>query len=99
MRMRPRLSPPASTPRSASRPALRANGSVHELTTAEKLMPGKCVECHADEAKALESSIHGQAARTATRTLPNARPATAPSTSVKDEGDSTAANARKNHGR
>jgi cytochrome b subunit of formate dehydrogenase len=39
------------------------HGSVHELTTAEKLMPGKCVECHGDEVKALESSIHGQAAK------------------------------------
>src|SRR5208337_304006 len=39
------------------------HGSVHELTTAEKLIPGKCTECHAEEAKDLASSIHGQAAK------------------------------------
>jgi protein-arginine kinase activator protein McsA len=56
------------------------HGSVHELTTAEKLMPGKCTECHAEEVTALASSIHGQAAKTATPTRPNAYPATDPST-------------------
>ncbi|MGA7057212.1 MAG: cytochrome b/b6 domain-containing protein [Terriglobales bacterium] len=72
------------------------HGSVHELTTAEKLMPGKCVECHADEAKALESSIHGQAAKNGDPDAPKCTSCHGAIHSVKDEGDSTAANARKN---
>jgi cytochrome b subunit of formate dehydrogenase len=34
---------------------------VHEVTSAAKLAPAKCAECHADEVKQFHESIHGQA--------------------------------------
>src|SRR5271165_1566727 len=47
------------------------HGSVHELTAAAALLPGKCSECHADEVKSLAESIHGQAAKRSDPDSPN----------------------------
>ena len=63
MRIRSRPSPPALIQRLANLLALHAMAACTSVTTAEKLMPAKCVACHADEVKALASSIHGQAAK------------------------------------
>ncbi len=70
MRTRPKSFPASAHSILGESACASCHGSVHELTTAEKLIPGKCTECHADEVKDLASSIHGQAAKKGDKDAP-----------------------------
>ena len=72
------------------------HGSVHELTTAEKLMPGKVRRMSRRRSQNLASSIHGQAAKNGDPDAPKCVSCHGAIHAVKASGEPDSTIARKN---
>jgi cytochrome b subunit of formate dehydrogenase len=69
---------------------------VHELTSAAKLAPAKCAECHGAEVKEFRESIHGQAEQASDPDAPKCASCHGPIHNVRMADDPASTVAKKN---